>query len=194
MLGASGARWAQAMEGPEQAGTAGARPVQQEVGRKQLTGEEQLDPPGPPMPLAEPVPAAQDDGGTEVYTGGPPLLQVSPSTELDRNNSELSNRLRPRKKIDYCEDTDVLTFYSRMKGKFNSQTPRRFMKSSKTLGAVRKMLGRRDYSLSNIERQVGLLEITAKYADVESSRKLIKQRLDREDKHHISPTTDCDHI
>ena len=81
-----------------------------------------------------------------------------------------------------------------MKGKFSRETPRSFIKSNKTLGAVRKMVGRRDHSLLNIERQVGLLEITAKYADIESSRKLIKQRLDRVDKHHHSPTTDYNHI
>ena len=81
-----------------------------------------------------------------------------------------------------------------MKGKFSSETPKSFIKSNKTLGAVRKMLGRKDHSLLNIERQVGLLEITAKYADAESSRKLINQRLDRVDKHHLSPTTDYNHI
>ena len=81
-----------------------------------------------------------------------------------------------------------------MKGKFNSETPKSFLKSNKTLGAIRKMLGRREHSLLNVEQQVGLLEIRAKYADAESSRKLINERLDRVDRHHLSPTTDFNHI
>ena len=96
--------------------------------------------------------------------------------------------------MNYFEDSNLLSFYSKMKGKFNSETPKSFLKSNKTLGAIRKMLGRREHSLLNVEQQVGLLEIRAKYADAESSRKLINERLDRVDRHHLSPTTDFNHI
>ena len=52
------------------------------------------------------------------------------------------------------------------------------------------MLGRRDHSLQEVQKQVGLLEIKARYADSTSSRKLINDRLDKIDRHHVSPTTD----
>ena len=78
-----------------------------------------------------------------------------------------------------------------MRGKvFNSEKKGSFKRHSKTLESVRRMLGRKDYSLSNVERQVGLLNITAKYASVESSRQLIQQRLNRVDRHHLPPTSE----
>ena len=50
-LGASGAGWSQAMEGPGQARAAGEQPKQPEVARKQLGRAGQLVQAGPPVAL-----------------------------------------------------------------------------------------------------------------------------------------------
>ena len=144
------------------------------------------------MPVAEPVLAGQSSGGTEVYTSGTPVTQPSHTTDSGEHTVGL-RRLRNRNKtLNYCEDSDNSLFgiFTKMRGKaFFSEKKGSFKRHSKTLESVRRMLGRKDYSLSNVERQVGLMNITAKYASVESSRQLIQQRLDKVDKHPLPPTS-----
>ena len=77
-----------------------------------------------------------------------------------------------------------------MQGKFKCEAPKGFLGGKKSWGAIKNMLGRKEHSLQHVQQQIGLLEIKAKYADTTSSRKLINERLDRIDRHHLPPTTD----
>ena len=77
-----------------------------------------------------------------------------------------------------------------MQGKFKCEAPKGFLGGKKTWGAIKKMLGWKEHSLQRVQQEIGLLEIKTKYADTTSSRKLINERLDRIDKHHLPPTTD----